>query len=399
MNPEDSRASSDPARIRVAFVTTNLGIGGAERLLFELITRLDRTRFEPRLFCLKQPMSLGTKLAGMGIPVHAGISQGRFDFAVLNRLADLYRTHAIQIACTVGTGGDRSFWGRLAARWARVPVVLSCPHSMGVPDKFERHNRLLSGITDAFIAVAHTQKSYLVRSEGFSANKVHVIHNGVDIDRFRPAVPDPAVRAAIGVDPTVPLAGLVAYLRPEKQIDTFLRAAALVRGEIPRAQFVIVGDGPERSKLHALRAQLGLETAVHFAGLCQDVRDWIRAIDVLLLTSRMEAFPVSLLEAMACAKPVIATNVGAIPEMVVPETTGYLVQPGDPTDIARATSRVLRDPEHARELGRQGRQLVENRFSLTSMVRGYERLFVRLLEKSRRVANSHRFPRLVPAAG
>ena len=367
--------------VPVAFVTTNLGIGGAERLLMELVTRMDRSRFESVLVCLKQRMSLGAKLAEQGFTVYSDLSRGRFDLGVVRRLANVFRRERVQVVCTVGTGGDRSFWGRIAARWAGVPVVISCPHSMGVPDKFEPSNRLLSGITDAFIAVAHRQKSYLVASEGFSANKIHVIHNGVDVARFTPAAAPPELRAKFDIPADAPLAGIVACLRPEKSIETFLRAASLVRSRLPHAHFVIVGDGPEREKLESITDELDLRAVVRFAGMCPDVREWVRTMDVVLLTSICEAFPVSLLEAMACGKPVIATRVGAIPEMIVPGETGHLVRPGDPADVADAIARVLADPAMARRLGAQSRRLAADRFSMTGMVRGYEKLFQRLLEK------------------
>jgi glycosyltransferase involved in cell wall biosynthesis len=378
--------------IRVAFVTTNMGIGGAERLLFELITRLDRTRFEPVLVCLKERMSLGAKMAEQGVRVYSDVSRGRFDLRVVHRLAALFRKERVQVVCTVGTGGDRSFWGRLAARWAGVPVVISCPHSMGVPDTFEPSNRMLSGITDAFIAVARRQKSYLVKSEGFPAGKIRVIHNGVDLDRFTPANADPRLRASLGIPPDAPLAGLVAYLRPEKDIATFLRAAALVHERLPAAHFVIVGDGPERKKLESLTDELNLRDVVRFAGLCQDVREWVRSLDVFLLTSICEAFPVSLLEAMACEKPVIATNVGAIPEMILHGQTGFLVRPRDHAGVADAICDVLRDPAAAREMGHRARRHVEDHFSLESMVRGYEQLFVQLLERKQRRVSAPSLP-------
>ena len=377
-------ATAVDRRIRIAFVTTSMGIGGAERLLVELITRIDRTRFEPVLVCLKQPFALGEKLAQHGVRVYSHLSKGRWDFRVLAQLAAVFRREKVQVVTTVGTGGDRSFWGRLAARLAGVPVVISCPHSMGVPDKFEPVNRLLSGITDAFIAVAHKQKSYLVASEGFAANKIHVIHNGVDIDRFTPAAADPRLRERMGIPADAPLAGAVAFLRPEKNLQTFLRAAALVRQRQPGVHFVIVGDGPERNKLESLTRELAIGDVVHFAGLCHEVRGWVRTMDVVLLTSICEAFPVSLLEAMACGKPVIATRVGAIPEMVVPGHTGFLVRPRDHADVADAICRVLGDPATARQMGRQSREHVENHFALTGMVRGYEQLFLRLLESKQR---------------
>jgi glycosyltransferase involved in cell wall biosynthesis len=371
------------APARVAFVTTALGIGGAERLLVELITRLDRSRFAPTLVCLKDRSVLGEGLADRGVPVVDRVSRGRLDVSVMHRLATIFREADTQVVCTVGTGGDRSFWGRLAARWAGVPVILSCPHSMGQPDRFEPSNRLLSGITDGFIAVAQRQKRYLARCEGFSASKIHVIYNGVDLARFAPES-DRSIRATIGVPAEAPLAGVVACLRPEKDLGTFLRAADRVLCTTPDAHFVVVGDGPERSKLEQLARDLGIGSRVHFAGMCSDVRPWLHSMDVLALSSVCEAFPLSLLEAMACAKPVVATRVGAIPEMVRHGVTGLLAARENPEDLAAAIGRLFADRYLAREMGRKGRERVEKHFDLNGMVRGYESLFGRLLHRKER---------------
>ena len=367
--------------VPVAFVTTSMGIGGAERLLVELINRIDRTRFEPILICLKEADTLGEELSRAGVRVHACLSRHRLDLGVVGRLASVLRGARVQVVCTVGSGGDRSFWGRIAARFAGVPVVVSSAHSMGIPDRFEPHNRLLNALTDAFIATAHLQRRYLVQAEGIPAAKVRVIYNGVDLARFRPGFGHLDARREFGIPPEAPLAAVVAYLRPEKNLEMFLNAAARVHRQIPRAHFLIVGDGPERSRLEATARSLALHGTVHFAGLRDRIHEWVCAADLIALTSRCEAFPVSLLEAMACGKPVVATRVGAIPEMVVPGTTGHLITPGDHRAMADAMCELLADPVKAKEIGIRGRNHVERHFDINNMVRGYESLFDCLLAK------------------
>jgi glycosyltransferase involved in cell wall biosynthesis len=367
------------APVPVAFITTTMGIGGAERMLFDLISRLDPSLFRPVLVCLKEPMSLGEGLARRGVSVHGRLLRGRMDVGVISRLSRVLRRERVEIACTVGTGGDRSFWGRLAARWAGVPVVISCPHSMGLPDHYEPHNRMLTGITDAFIAVAKRQKLYLARSQGLPGGKIHVIHNGIDLDRFVPRESNAVFRQRLGIPLDAPVAGVVAYLRPEKNLGLFLEAAANVHDRLPHARYLIIGDGPERRNLESLARDLGIESSVHFAGLCADVRDGLAAMDVVMLTSLCEAFPISLLEAMATAKPVIATRVGAIPEMVDHGQTGLLVAPNDCDGLAVAMTELLADPARRGQMGRSARSCVEQRFDVNTMVRAYERLFARLL--------------------
>jgi glycosyltransferase involved in cell wall biosynthesis len=384
-----------------------MGIGGAERLLVELIARLDRSRFEPVLVCLKEPGELAEMLAARGVSVYGHVARHRLDVTLPRRLGAIMRRHRACIVCTVGTGGDRSFWGRLAARWAGVPVVVSCPHCMGQPDHYEPHNRLLSALTDAFVAVATRQKRYLASHEGLPAGKIHVIYNGVDLARFHPRQDGAGPRRGLAIPSDAPVAGVVAKLRPEKNLPLLLRAATQVRRQLPETRFLVVGDGPERPALEQLAAAGGLAGAVRFVGLQDDIPPWLAAMNVCALSSTTEAFPLSLLEAMACAKPVVATDVGAVGEMVLPGVTGLLVAPGDADGLAAALVRLLREPARAALMGARARQHVEQHFDLTAMVRAYEDLFESLLAKKERgriglgraTVAAHRTAKHSPVAG
>lgn len=355
------------------FVITCMPVGGAETLLVELVRRLDRSRFTPELCCLKYLGPLGEVLA-QEIPAHTGLLAHKYDFAVWRRLTRLLRSRRIDAVVTVGTGGDKMFWGRLAAWRAGVPVICSALHSTGLPDHVEWPNRLLAPITDAFIAVAEPHGRYLTEHEGCPARKVRVIPNGVDVDRFRPRWPNPTLRAAFGLSEGAPVAGIVAALRPEKNHALFLQAAARVHQAIPEAQFLVVGDGPERACLEQLTGELGLREQVRFVGTRSDVPEALALVDVLALTSTMEANPVSILEAMACEKPVVATRVGSVPETVLEGRTGLLAPPGDAEAIAAHLIRLFRDPAQAAALGRAGREHVLGHWSVERMVEGYQEL-------------------------
>lgn len=353
------------------FVITCMPVGGAETLLVELVRRMDRSRFAPELCCLKYLGPLGEVLA-KEIPAHTGLLAHKYDFAVWKRLTRLLRQRKIDAVVTVGTGGDKMFWGRLAAWRAGVPVICSALHSTGLPDHVEWPNRLLAPITDAFVAVAEPHGRYLTEHEGCPARKVRVIPNGVDVDRFRPRWPNPTLREALGLKAGAPVAGIVAALRPEKNHELFLRAAALVCREMPQAQFLVVGDGLERPRLEQLTQELKLSAQVHFVGTRSDVPEVLALVDVLALTSKMEANPVSILEAMACEKPIVATRVGSVPETVLEGRTGLLSAPGDAAQIAAHLLRLFRDPAQATCLGRAGREEVLRHWSVEGMVDGYQ---------------------------
>ena len=209
-------------------------VGGAETLLVNLIRRLDRAHFLPELCCLKELGPLGEVLA-REIPAFDHLLSHKADLRVLPRLAGLLRRRRVDALVTVGAG-DKMFWGRLAARWAGVPVVCSALHSTGWPDSVGRLNRLLTPITDAYIAVAAAHGKFLVEQLHFPAAKVHVIPNGIDIERFRPAGDRLATRAALGLTPTTPIVGIVAALRPEKNHELLLRAAQTVRAASSRSR-------------------------------------------------------------------------------------------------------------------------------------------------------------------
>jgi glycosyltransferase involved in cell wall biosynthesis len=363
----------DRGPLRVMFVITCMPVGGAERLLVELIRRLDRSGVLPELCCLKYLGPLGRAVEAE-IPTFSGLLAGKYDFGVLWRLARLMRRRRIDAVVTVGTGGDKMFWGRLAARAAGVPVICSALHSSGLPDQVELPNRLLAPITDAFIAVAETHRRHLVEHEGCPAAKIRVIPNGVDIERFHPRWPNESLRRALHLPAGVPAAGIVAALRPEKHHELFLRAAALIREEVPAARFLIVGEGPQRGHLEALAHRMSLGDAVHFLGTRSDVPEVLSLLDVAVLTSHMESSPVSLLEALACEKPVVATRVGSVPETVLDAETGYLVPPGDARAIADRVVELFREPERAQRMGRAGREHVVANGSVERMVSGYEGL-------------------------
>jgi glycosyltransferase involved in cell wall biosynthesis len=161
----------------------------------------------------------------------------------------------------------------------------------------------------------------------------------------------------------------------------FLHAAALVRAQLPEAHFLVVGDGPCRPSLTQLAGRLNLKKAVHFLGTRSDVPEVLSAMDVLLLTSHMEANPVSILEAMASEKPVVATRVGSVPETVRDGQTGYLVEPGDASALAQRTIELLSDPKHAQTLGRGGREETLQHWSIDRMVEGYEQLLTEIYER------------------
>lgn len=366
--------------LRLQFLVTSLPVGGAEILLANLIERLDRNAFAPEVICLKEPGALAERLS-KSAPLHSNFIRSKWDLRVLPRLAHLFRRRATDAVITVGAG-DKMFWGRLAAKAAGVPVVCSALHSTGWPDGVGKLNRLLTRFTDAFIACASTHAAYLIEHERFPATRVHTIPNGVDTQRFRPDVRQRAwLRAELEVPPESSIVGIVAALRPEKNHFQFVAAAREIVRQQPAAQFVIVGEGPERTHIEEAVRQSGFSSRFHFLGNRADIERLLAGMDVFCLTSLNEATPVSILEAAACGLPVISPDVGSVRETVIHQKTGILTRPLSASSTADAVIGLLGNPNLAARMGHAAREHVRQAWSLESMVQGYEELIGRLYNR------------------
>ena len=373
------------------FVITSMPVGGAETLLVNLVRRFDRDRIVPMIGCLKEKGVLGEELANE-IPVFENLINHKYDVAVANRLRRLFLDQQVDAVITVGAG-DKMFWGRLAARSARLPVTLSALHSTGWPDGVGKLNRLLTGITDGFIACANQHAKYLVENEKFPDGKVFMIPNGIDTDRF--AFNDQARqqwRQQQGIPSGAPVVGIVAALRPEKNHQLFLESARLTLQSLPDAWFVIAGDGPERPMLEGLAQEKGIQHRVKFLGSVSDIPAVLSMVDLFALTSHNEASPVSILEALSCQRPVVATAVGSINESVVEGATGFLVNPGDENKMAERWLTLLKDPAMANKLGMAGREHVIANSSLDSMTEGYMELIESIFRSKGVIASDYSQP-------
>ena len=359
--------------IRIMFLITSMPVGGAETLLVNMVRRYDPARITPMIGCLKEKGVLGEELSGE-IPVFEDLIHHKYDVGVAVRLRRLFLEEKVDGVITVGAG-DKMFWGRLGAKSAQLPVILSALHSTGWPDGVGRLNRMLTGITDGFIACADSHAEYLVNNEKFPEAKVFMIPNGIDTNRF---VADEVARniwrSKLGISAEAPVAGIVAALRPEKNHDMFLESARLTLETIPEAQFVIAGDGPQRERLEALTAEKQISEQVHFIGSTSDIPGVLSMMDMFSLTSHNEAKPVSILEALSCERPVAATAVGSVNESVIEGTTGFLVDAGDSRAMADRWIKILSDEKLRQQMGSAGRDHVIKHSSLDSMTTGYMEL-------------------------
>jgi glycosyltransferase involved in cell wall biosynthesis len=367
-----------PSPATVLFLVPALPVGGAERQMALLVRALDRSRYRPIVACQHAVGPVADEMPG--VPVHLLSDSTRLDPRFFARLASLMRRERVRIV--ISHGFSTGVAARLAGLVAGVPVRILAEHSTREPEMTpwrHRVNRVLSPWTSAWVALTPGQVAYLRDTKKIPASRLHVIPNGIDPEAFGSGRGRERVRAECGVPPEARVAGILAVLRPEKDHRTFLLAARFVVDEFPDARFLIVGDGPCRGDLERETTVLALERNVHFLGRRDDVADVLAAFDVAVLCSEIETLPLAFLEAMASRLPLVGTRVGGLPDVVVPEHNGLLVNPRDPRDLADAVLRVLRDPDLARSWGDAARRDLERTYTVTAMVRGYEELFTRLL--------------------
>ena len=357
--------------LRVLFLTTSMPVGGAETLLMNLVRRMDRKRFAPEIVCLKDLGPLGEQLA-CEMRVHSHMLSSKYDMRVLAGCGGSCVSRA-EAVITVGAG-DKMFWGRLAARLAGVPVIASALHSTGWPDGVGRLNRMLTPLTDAFIGVAAAHGRHLVENERFPEQKVHVIYNGVDTERFAPR-DAAATRQSLGIPPEAPVVGILAALRPEKNHELFLAGAKRMLEQLPQTHFIVIGDGPRRTELESLAAQLGVAAAVHFLGTRSDVPELLAACDVVALTSHNEAAPVSILEALAVAPPGRRFRRRLRARNSHRRRNRSRVPGRRPRRLRRRDARPASRCRVRADHGRRGSEAASSqRWSLDAMVQGYEDL-------------------------
>jgi glycosyltransferase involved in cell wall biosynthesis len=351
--------------IRVLFLVPALPVGGAERHLTTLLPRMDAARFTPSVICIGEEGALFPMLRAAGIEAAALRLHKRQAVRALIELVMMMRRTRPDVVVVQGYNAETL--GRIAARIAGVKHTINWVHNASglVQRGTVRRtvDRALTRWTSAYFGVAEAQRPYLVDELGHPDHKIRIIYNGVDLAQFRTST-DRSVLAEFGFAENDPVVGIVAVLRPEKDHVNLLRAARTVVDELTNARFLIIGEGPTRPQLEALCTELGITPNVHFAGSRDDVARLLPAIDVFVLTSISECFPISVLEAMACARPAVCSAVGGIPEVIKDGETGYLVPPKDPLQLAAGLLKLLRDPQTARRMGSAARARVEAEFDL-----------------------------------
>ena len=384
--------ASQKTPLKVMYVLGSLRDGGTERQVLELIRHLDRDRFEPSLMLMEdanveRSRGLTDQCFVLGIP-QGGNSRWFFRSTSLVKAvmrAQGYMKH-LQIDIVHAFLPGPCILGGMAARMARIPLIVGSRRSL--PSQYRAGRRTAGWADTAAFNLAHfnlgnsnavTQE--MIRIAGCPANKCGTVRNGVDLQRFRPGVPSP-IRQQLGWTQDEVVLGQVANLRSCKRHTDFVEMAATLTPRHPRARFILAGAdyGAKPSILRQIDA-LDLGARVKVLSDSPSPEAIFAALDVYVCTSEAEGFSNVILEAMACATPVIATDVGGNPEAVRHGHSGFLVPPGDGAALSQRADSLLVDGRLRRSMGMNGRRLAETEFSLGAMVKAYQELYWNLFER------------------
>jgi glycosyltransferase involved in cell wall biosynthesis len=380
-------------RYRVVRLITRLNIGGPAIHTILLTAGLDRSRFDSLLVTGAETPTEGNMLPlaervgvrPLSIPELGRAVRPGQDLVAFARVVRLLRRSRPAIVHTHMAKAGAI--GRVAARLAGVPVVVHTYHGHVFHSYFDSlrtaafltAERLLGRWSDALIAVGDRQRAEIAAYGIGSASKLVAVPLGLELEPFLEPTARGTLRSALGLGATTPLVGIVARLVPVKDHETFLEAAALVHREHPDVRFAIVGDGECRQALEGRARSLGLDGVVHFLGWRRDLAAVYADLDVVCLSSLNEGSPVALIEAMAAARPVVATAVGGVPEVVRDRISGHLVPARRPDAMAQAIGEVLGDGASARLLGLAARDAVYPKYSVSRLIRDLEALYLDLL--------------------
>jgi glycosyltransferase involved in cell wall biosynthesis len=371
--------------IPVSILSSTLVTGGAERVMQALARGLPAEGFAARMLCLRGPGEVGDEIARSSVPVESGLAAFRLDPLAPGRVSARLRARGDAILLVLDHH-DAIFVGGLAARLSRRARAVLSVHSTGLWGAGRSllwTDRVALPAYDRVVALAEAHEEYLAEREGVPRSKLRVVMNGVDLRRFTPASEERRrfARERLGVAAEAFVATIVAALRPEKNHEMFLRAAAELSRSRPDSVFLIVGEGREAEKLQALARELGVGRAARFLGRRSDIPDILAATDVCVLCSHpvVETFPLVVLEAMASGVPAVTTDVGSVREMIADGVEGFIIPVGDAGALAGRLAALAEDESSRRAVGTQARARAEREFSEERMVRGYAGLFEELI--------------------
>jgi glycosyltransferase involved in cell wall biosynthesis len=367
---------AQPEKIGVVQLRSSHIFSGPETVIVALSEGLKDTEFDSTILCVwgdaRTPIPLADAARAKGLSVEVLRTSGKLNPWLVWKVLRFVKRRGVRIISSTGYKADLIGW--VVARLLGIRFITTI---QGFVEKYPLRKRFYDAMTrwiarrsDLVVTVAESLRRELL-AQGMSAERIVTVHNFVDVGRFKAEDAEAAgrIRRELGVPAGAPVIEILGRLNIEKGHTFFLQAAARVKPEFPSARFVIVGDSylSLRSDLEREAAALGLQAEVVFTGYRTDIPDLLAAATVVVSSSLREGLPLALVEAMAAARPIVATAIDGIPELVDDGRTGILVPARDVERLADGILQLLRNPARAAEMGAAGRRLVETRFSAGRM--------------------------------
>lgn len=381
--------------VRIAFAVPNLNFGGAARELLELVRHLDKSRYDIHVVALiPQAHHLLDRFQEAGVSIHLCRHRSKDPLGIV-WFADLIRKYRIDLVHSFLPRADvhACMAGLLAGFKNVICSEIGLRRSFFPKYKFRYRllDRLFTFRTAARIQANSRYSRQILRQKGCPEGKIWIVHNGIQL-------PLRCVRKRVGTplerrrrERTV---GMVSRLHPVKAPEIFADSAAeiLKQHPDPPVRFILVGDGPLRDALETRIRQHGIPESFLMAGYQPHPEAWISGFDIGVLSSLSDTCPLSVMEYMAYGKPVVATAVGGVPELVEDGVTGLLVEPGNPQRLAEAILRLLKEPAEARQMGQRGYDRLRREFSMDVIVERMESLYRSVLRAPSRTSGGDCIP-------
>jgi len=363
-------------KVKILFVIDGMEFGGGERVFTQIINGLPLDQYESFLASGPQD-SFYQAISQTPVQRYPVDFSNRFNPAIMFRLIKIIKDHKIDIVH--GQGARAEFFARLASGLfcrSRYVSTIAMPvegYDVG-PMKmllYRAFDRFSERFVDRFLVVSSVLEQAMIQGHGIPREKVVKIYNGIETDYYKPHDQEEGrrrVRQEYSVNDSEILIGSLGRLVWQKGFEYFIHAMPILIRDIPEAKFLIVGEGPLRQELEGQTRSLGIQDRLVFTGHRNDIRDMMAAMDIIVIPSLLEGFPMITLEAMAMEKPIVTTSIDGIMEQIRDGREGLLIAPKSPPALAQAVKRLVDNPDYARSLGINARAKVVRDFSVHKMI-------------------------------
>ena len=378
-------------KCNILYVIENIEFGGGERVFSQIIRGLDKERFG--VFVASNPGGIfEKKLTEVGIKINPVRMTNRYNLGIISQLKKIIKTKDVRIVHS--QGGRADFFARIAARIANVPIIISSMamlvegYDVSILRKglYVSIDRWTERWVNKFTVLSEAMRRSLIERHKIPPENIVKIYNGIEIEEYNPDLKELRnkkleVRRELGLKNDVPVIGAIGRLVWQKGFEYLIRAAPEVLKKCPEARFLIVGEGPLKNKLILTGEKLNVADRIIYTGFRNDIKEILASIDVLAMPSLSEGLPMVLLEAMAMAKPIVATRIDGVIEVLENSKTGLLVPAKNSHALAEAIVGILKDKAKASFFGQKAREAAKEKFSVKKMVEQIELAYEKLLHE------------------